>query len=124
MRRWREGGVCFVSFFFFCLYLGLEIFPRLFFAALCKNFNKSVTKYVCVCVCVCSFSLERGIVDHLTFKIGEVCGEECVRSWKLERERRTSFRFTNLLDLDLLYNLYNLSIALWGEVDKKFSNKF
>lgn len=34
-------------------------------------------------VCVCSFSLERGIVDHLTFKIGEVCGEECVRSWKL-----------------------------------------
>lgn len=80
---------------------------------------------MCVCVCVCSFSLERGIVDHLTFKIGEVCGEECVRSWKLGRERRTSFRFTNLLDLDLLYNLYNLSIALWGgRLIKNFPTNF
>lgn len=53
-------GVRFVSFrSFFFLPLprirnfSAPFFRPPFFATLCKNFNKSVTKYVCVCVYVC-----------------------------------------------------------------------
>lgn len=72
------GGVPFVSFFFVFRIRNFSapFRPSFFVKILIKALRN-------VCVCVCSFSLERGIVDHLTFKIGEVCGEECVRSWKL-----------------------------------------